>query len=127
MKQRKRERERERKREQKETARNKIKEMLFHNANCAASITPPAHCTPLPFDHVSGINVECQANEATSSNCRRRETSPKAQYGNAAGNKKNAVFNVNYTTVTTRQHEEGRGRGGRQGGQQRASIIIVQM
>lgn len=72
---------------------------------------PPARCTPPPFDHVSGINVECQANEATSSNCRRRETSPKAQYGNAAGNKKNAVFNVNYTTVTTRQHEEGLGRG----------------
>lgn len=41
-------REWERKREQKETARNKIKEMLFHNANCAASITPPSHCTPLP-------------------------------------------------------------------------------
>lgn len=32
-----------------ETARNKIKEMLFHNANCAASITPPypLYSTPL--------------------------------------------------------------------------------
>lgn len=52
-------------------ARNKIKEMLFHNANCAASITPQLAPVPSP-PSTSGINVECQANEATSSNCRRR-------------------------------------------------------
>lgn len=33
-------------------ARNKIKEMLFHNANCAASITPQLATVPIPPVHV---------------------------------------------------------------------------
>lgn len=61
MKQRKRERERVRKREQKETARNKIKEMLFHNANCAASITPPYPLYP-PADPLSTTSLVLMSN-----------------------------------------------------------------